>query len=470
MTQVNKLILPWANPNTWNGIRDKIQDPLKSIVGMDLVITSITKDKAFKPRMMTELFNKYYRSEYKDLIPASHFTEVLLPWMQKIILAGPQTFRKTNAALLLPGISTNISLNMLETVTLLACAWFSLMDYNYIGRGKYKINQFPQFTFAPIFINENIFALTCLLNYFARAYEMRDTLQSRIMIIERKCMPNQTIPFWMKDIPLVETQIGSGGQIDASYSPIHTVFASKIIGGDLCSGGSITQEELTMFIRPESLVTLLFCAELLPTEAVIVYGCEKMIHWTGFGSSIRAVSKFDEKLTIGECVAAAADSTTSKNKKREKLVEAETVTKTDRMFKHAMIFIDSTTRTSPVAQIVEEFNRDLNKAFVGFCGVHPAGAPIATGNWTNGYNQNSPQAKFIQLLLAATVTGHSLEYYPNGKHIEDEVLPFIDWYMSNGITCVQLYRGYIKFIKTIYRGPNSKISNQNIFEFLMDEC
>lgn len=438
-----RIIWPWETRG-WQTIRQRLSDPINSIVAMDTLMTTLTKDKNCRPRQVSELFNLYYREEYSPHVTQELFVEKILPWMQALIVNAPKTFKKsTHLKFLTPGISTNIHLTRLECVTLNAMAWFSLFDYDYVGKGKLQLDDMPTFSFSPIFANQCLFGLQALLNYFHRMFLLeRNMLNAQLIIIQRST-PTEEID-WTVDSPLAEVLIGDheDGHIDSSMNTVHVAFARNVLGGDKIFAGSLAQEEITFLIRPETMMALFFCPRLMQ-DTICIYGAEKMTHWTGYGSSVRSTGPYIENLKIGY----SADDT-------------------EAMAKHAVIFMDATHRTSGAAQMIDDFQRDLNKAYLGFKNVH--GDEITTGNWTCGYNGNHMQVKFLQQLLAASVCGKKLEYYPHGTQFKEKLLPFIQWCIRCNVTVGELYIGYKKLIKR-YRSPHSKILELDVFECLMDE-
>ena len=135
------------------------------------------------------------------------------------------------------------------------------------------------------------------------------------------------------------------------------------------------------------------------------------------------------------------------------------------MMKNCIVFIDATQKSSARDQAVTDFDRDLNKAYCGVS-LYPAQCSVAVGNWSYGFNGSNMQSKFIQLLLAASASGKSLEYHPIGKDFEREVITFIDWIIRENIKINELYGSYKDLMASL--SGASRFADLNIFESLMD--
>jgi poly(ADP-ribose) glycohydrolase len=77
---------------------------------------------------------------------------------------------------------------------------------------------------------------------------------------------------------------------------------------------------------------------------------------------------------------------------------------------------------------VEDAQRDLQKAFIGFQGalqVYPASRSCATGNWGCGAFGGSAAVKvFIQWMAASLAGLESLEYFPWDDGVIHQLLRF----------------------------------------------
>lgn len=453
MTQSQRIILPWETKK-WQELRPKISEPINSIVDLDSRIASIYAGRV-PSRCVIELFQIYYLDDTyaKDRLPENVIIKQLIPMLQKLIYEAPKLFREFKPRILAPGRPQNIVLTRPQVAALIACSLFGLFEYTYLTNGKYNIEDFPEFSFVNIFLNRNIFALQCLLNYFLRVHNYITSGENTInefnasnIIIYRKSLT--VPPDWAaSEMPISEISIGEDGnqpgKIDDSPAKIHVDFANEFLGGTSFNG-ILSQEEILFLVRPECLVAMLFCRKLSPIEAVCIYGAEKISQYVGYASNVKFAGNYNDQSPRSY----SADNT-------------------ETMIQHVIICIDATSKTSGVAQYIEEFDRDLNKAYCGFS--TPPGKEIATGNWGRGYYGGLMPLKFLQQVLAASQAGHPLIYYPFVKDFEAKLMLFIDWIQRNKLTVGRLYILYKQLMKKYYRGPNSRLSDLDLFDALIDQ-
>lgn len=431
------IIWPWKTQN-WSKIKTVLSSRVNNFVDLDAKIASLRTTKS-RPRLLHELFDLYYNGdEYlNNRVSQQVLFEKIIPGLQKLVLDAPRVFKDFNGRLLLPGQNTNITLTRLQSLTIIAYIWFGLFEYDYISPGDISIDEFSEPTFMYGIESSNVTVLQFILVYFDRVFDIIDTEEFNrgIIIIQRG---NFRPPTWDNfNIPIVEPALGEG-RTDDTYAPVQIAHAHQFIGGDLFKK-SITQEELTLLIRPDCIPMLLFCARLDDNEAICVYGAEKFSQYTGIGSSIRYLQKYTD--------------TTEKS-------NGSAI-----MMKNCVVFIDATQKSSSRDQAITDFERDLNKAYTGFS-LYSAPCSAAVGNWSYDFNGANMQVKFIQLLLAASAARKRLEYHPIGREFESQLLPFIDWLIREKITISKLYRSYKYLIGGI--SSTSRYADLNIFESLAE--
>lgn len=428
------VIWPWKTQN-WQKIKAAMSAPIGNFVDLDSKIASLRTSKS-RPRLLHELFDNYYTGdEYQNVrVTQDVLFGKIMPMLQKVILEAPSTFKNFSGRLLLPGNNTNITITRLQALTITACIWFGLFEYDYISPGRFTVEEFSEPTFMYGIESGNVTVIQFILSYFNRVSSIVDdkNFRNQIIIIQRGTIKP---PKWEQlSSPIVEPAIGEG-HVDDTYAQVQIAHAHSFIGGDLFKK-SITQEELTLLIRPECIPALLFCARLDVGEAVCIYGAEKFSQYSGIGSSIRYLQDYEDTTTRGP-----------------------------QMMKNCIVFIDATQKSSARDQAVTDFDRDLNKAYCGVS-LYPAHCSVAVGNWSYGFNGSNMQSKFIQLLLAASASGKSLEYHPIGKDFEREVITFIDWIIRENIKINELYGSYKDLMASL--SGASRFADLNIFESLMD--
>lgn len=456
------IIWPWEGSH-WPSIRSKLSEPIPNVVELDSRIASLRSVKT-RPRLLHELFDAYYScDDYINQRPSiNFFFGKILPMLQKLVLDAPKIFKGFSGRLLLPGQNTNITITRLQAATIVAGIWFGLFDFDYISPGKVKINEFSEPTFMYAIESANTTVFQFLISYFTRLYyytaqdiESNDSsdppsdkhvdksrFHNGLIIIKRNVLTTN-IDWENIPAPIIEPAVGSGHP-DDSYALMHTAYAHQFIGGDMFKS-SLTQEELMLLIRPECMACLLFCARLGVNESISVMGSEKVSQYNGIGSSIRFLEPYYD--------------TTPDTK-----VNGNTI------IRNCVIFIDATQKSSSNSQMIDDFDRDLAKAYCGMMSIDnkesSAEISVACGNWAYGFNGSNMQVKFIQLLIAASLAKKTLEYYPIGRDFEAQLLPFIDWMQRENLRINDLYGMYNDLIEDLPK--NARLGELNVFEAIMD--
>jgi hypothetical protein len=441
-TTSTRLIWPWETKN-WPQNKRRVTERITSVVEMDSRISSLCAGR-LRPRPISELFTRYYADTPADrVIPQNVFLEQILPHMQRLIEDAPRIFKGFANPPMMPGITQNMALTRPQVATILSCIWFCLFEYNYIEGAKMEL--FPEPTFLNIFTGQNdttrMFALQCLLVYFHRVQqymttpEVADEFSDGLIIIKRSTAPPVD---WSTSVaPLCQVQYGES-PADSTPGKVSVVGCHDIIGGELFKG-LLSPEEIAMLVRPECLVTTLFCSRLLDYEIITVFGAERMSSYTGLGSAITYAAAVSDETGVGE-------STDGKI-----------------LLQHAMVFMDASPRTSGKSQFIDDFARDLHKAYCGFSSVG-CDAPIATGHWCCGFNGANVQLKFLQQFLAASQSGHTLVYCAPGRDFEDRLRGFMGYINRNNLTVGQLFMSYIQLLGSI--GTKVRLSELDVFECL----
>jgi poly(ADP-ribose) glycohydrolase len=105
------------------------------------------------------------------------------------------------------------------------------------------------------------------------------------IIVERRVLttnPN----FATSEKKISPTKAFTDGTIEDSDADWHADFANEYIGGGALIGGNV-QEEILFVIKPECLVSMLFCAKMDQNEAIMITGAERYSKYTGYGHSFR---------------------------------------------------------------------------------------------------------------------------------------------------------------------------------------
>ncbi len=444
---MQKINWPW-DLKKWSETRRNITGKINSIVDMDTKISSMHGLSVLKPRLITQLFTAYYQDDPE--VPQNHFVDNIIPMMQKLLEDAPKLFRGFDSRVLVPGHADNIVLTRPQVATIIAGMWFGLFNYAYITKGPVEMTAFPDPTFANIFVNQNIFALKCLLNYFNRVHQHMngdDNTKNLFMnsnIILKRNVESDEVDWVDSEVSLCDIQIGEGPYVDDTPAKMQIVSAHELIGGNNLFGGSLSPEEVVLLIRPECLVATLFCSSLYD-DTLTILGAEKMSSYSGHGSSVKYG---------GACIDSARRGYS--NDDTESIVQC------------ALIFMDASPKSSGKAQFIDDFLRDLNKAYCGFNSLPFVAdeSPVATGTWSYGFNGNHMQLKFIQQLMAVSQAGKSMIYHSFSHEFEDELISFITWIRRNSMTVGDLCRAYLQLINQC--GSGTRLTELDLFECLTE--
>lgn len=450
-----KIIWPWQTQR-WPEVRAKFTDSkIMSIPDMESRISSLYTGK-LRPKYISEMFNNYYNDpQYESgRVPKEIFIDKVLPYMQKLVENAQKTFRGHDARVLAPGENVNIIFTRPQVATIVTCMWFGLFNYKFIGKGDCKLDMMPDPTFLHAFTNQNMFILQCMVNYFTRVYQCmnhedkseRDLFNAGCIVFKRNVLIS--IPDWIShtSTPITEIAIGEGC-MDESPVKMRMVYSHDYIGGFELFNNTIAQESIILLTRPECLVATIICAKLNDNETLTIIGTEKISAYGGFGSSIKFIKNFEDP--------------TSKGYSNDD---------TEVMTQCAIVFMDASPRTTSVSQFIDDFDRDLNKAFCGFNSLKFSKIECAaTSNWPFGFNANNVQLKFIQQVMASSLAQKTLIYYPYGRDFESKVETFIEWVIANKLTVGGLYNCYLMALQECYTGEKTRLENVDIFDIIMHD-
>ena len=423
-----KIIFPWQR-KSWNIYEKIINKNINNIAQLDNILSAISPG-VFKPKMAENLFARYYNDEMPNKIPLNYVIDKIIPTLQHLVLSGREVF--TSLRVIKSGSNSNLTLSRLETAVLISCAWFGLFNYNYIYNDD--INNYPEFIFLNMFQEQNIFVLQCFMVYIMRIINYMENQDenflSGIIIIVRKKINRGD---WTDNKnKITEPFIGESYQYNTP-AKLQFGFCDEYILKDIFKS-TMSLCELSMLSRFESFITMLVCEKLEPDESIAVLGCEKIINCDGQLSGIKFIGIADEK--------------------------EERSTGSEILVRHAIIFADCSPKTAVVDQLINDFDRDLNKAYCAASILNFSGPEfIAGGLWQYPGRSSINQVKFIQQLIAASAANKHLIYYPPSNESEAEVTEFIEWAMKINLSINQLYLLY------------KKIANKegDIFKLIMNE-
>ncbi|XP_012540752.1 poly(ADP-ribose) glycohydrolase [Monomorium pharaonis] len=386
----------------------------------------------------------HFFSEILDSEETTMFFETLMPKIVQLALqlpvlltgAIPLLKRHTNAS---------ISLSQLQVASLLANAFFCTFPRRNSSNPQSEYATYPYINFNKLFgaYNEKhsqseslMEKIKCLFHYFRR---VTTKAPEGIITIERRYIPLENCPRWnLQDQKLSPLHITSKGTIESEGAGLLQVdFANKYVGGGVLGLGCV-QEEIRFVICPELMVTMLVTEELDDTEALIVSGIERYSKYEGYSNTFKWKGDF-------------VDETPRDNSGRRMT---------------SIVAIDALYfRQSSLQFNVDNINRELNKAYVGFVGsdVYKNNLPaIATGNWGCGAFRGNPKLKVLIQLMAAAVAGRSMVYFTFGDtKLRDDVAAMYAHLVHHDIDIARLYS-----MLSEYRQESASKAHSDFYCFL----
>ncbi|XP_011689783.1 PREDICTED: poly(ADP-ribose) glycohydrolase-like [Wasmannia auropunctata] len=386
----------------------------------------------------------HFFSEVMDSEETTMFFETLMPKIIQLALQLPVLL--TGAVPLLKRHTNgSISLSQLQVASLLANAFFCTFPRRNSSNPQSEYASYPYINFNKLFAAYNekhsqcesvMEKIKCLLHYFRR---VTTKAPEGIITIERRYIPLESCPRWnLQDQKLPPLHITSKGTIESEGAGLLQVdFANKYVGGGVLGLGCV-QEEIRFVICPELMVTMLVTEELDDTEALVVTGIERYSKYEGYSNTFKWKGDF-------------VDETPRDNSGRRMT---------------SIVAIDALYfRQSSLQFNMDNINRELNKAYVGFVGSDtcknnlPA---IATGNWGCGAFRGNPKLKVLIQLMAAAAAGRSMVYFTFGDtKLRDDVAAMYAHLIHHDIDIARLYS-----MLSEYRRESASNAHSDFYCFL----
>jgi len=156
------------------------------------------------------------------------------------------------------------------------------------------------------------------------------------------------------------------------------------------------QEEILFAIKPECLVSLLFCAKMDANEVIIIKGAERFSSYRGYGHSFQFDGNYNDQTPRDE----------------------------DGHIRTEIVAMDAIVSAGDIQWQPHNIERDLNKAYAAFFVPNSEGElpAVATGNWGCGAFGGDKALKTFQQLLAASEAGREVLYFTFGENYQSEPL------------------------------------------------
>eukprot|EP01090_Pellita_catalonica_P006967 TRINITY_DN1739_c0_g1_i1.p1 TRINITY_DN1739_c0_g1~~TRINITY_DN1739_c0_g1_i1.p1 ORF type:complete len:403 (+),score=60.27 TRINITY_DN1739_c0_g1_i1:341-1549(+) len=318
--------------------------------------------------------------------------------MQKMALKLPALFPKCESLpLLLPHRQSKVTLTQEQCACLISAGLLGIL---WVSPGDYSPHKFPQFDFDSLFqgYGAKTQFMHCICHYLARVAVKMPTgnvsFQRAVLKERAKAL------FSTNDVSIADVIVHSKNTIEDSPALLHADFANMYIGGGVLGGGCV-QEEILFVIKPECLVSLLFCAKMDANETILITGAERFSSYAGYGRSMKYAGDYIDKVPRD-----------SQNRIRT------------RIFAY-----DAVVAGGSLQFLEESVTRDLEKAYIAFTtpkdeieieaesvkDKEDKTIELATGNWGCGAFGGDKSLKFFQQLIACSAARKRMLYYTFGE-------------------------------------------------------
>ena len=324
----------------------------------------------------------------------SGFYESLLPWIGRKALSVESLFPEALPQLQ-AGYNRTVSLSKAQTCALLACFFlFQTPVQHYFCHSSSSIPcQELKFLSLVLYFHNVRQREENISEYFGK---IALSLSFERLVSEE----NKGKEWWLGlEKPLVGLEVvEKTGILEYPEPALRVDFANCYIGGGVLEDGNV-QEELYFASHPELYLSILLASRMLPNEAIVCVGAERVATYTGYGYA----AAYNEAYTdcrYGDLVG---------------------------RLEHHMVAIDASPYIWDKGEQYAEGDmvRELNKAWIGFKGdteerkrANEPGfrglRPIVSGNWGCGMFNGDPQLKSLLQWLSATAVGRRLVYAVHG--------------------------------------------------------
>lgn len=437
--------LPSSDPKFWALITEKLSHPIPDIASLTQTINFFAN--LLFPKMSLHEKLESLTIAINDLsskYPAFKFFEDLLPKIQKSCLEAAFLFPEAKIPILPQNRNSEVKFSGTQIRCLLSLAFFdTLNSYKAQNPSHGSKSSFGNITFYQLYgrpHQESRERLKCLLFYFFSVFS--EDLNDEVIFI-RKVL-EQPLDWSNDKTPISkETLISDEKKIEDSAAFLHVDFANKNLQIHQ-NIPSCTQEEVLFSIRPALYITLLLAETLKKNEAIFMLGCRRFCNYKGYLHTFEFDGGY-EGLRKGDIIS-------------------------------GIIAIDSVVNWRDSQFEKDEIDRDLDKAYLGFCGIEQELKEylktrkfsldlnkISTGNWGCGAFGGDVVLKFVQQVMVANVTGKNMDYSTFGDQRKCVKLRELERKIKEKKVLVRDLYG----ILVDYWGKMKKVDN---FEKYLNDC
>jgi hypothetical protein len=410
---------------------------------------------------------KILNSKKTTILSKEYVAGVIIPYICYQILHGPEKFQDTKVKILKSKLEPNMTtlwyLKRDQITVLMACAFFGLFDlYDRLPEGENIVN-YAKFNFRSIFETRDMFALSCLLNYFNT--NAKTKLLGSIKIIRRAQAPisvddpvdkltnsaeNISPVLCITGDCIIDkaenTLVAEPNAKEQPEQPQQTLssdmyvsFSEAIVGSEsMCARKTETRsaQNILFCTMPENFILLLVSEKLDPLESMICIGS-------------KVYSSYSKSTAID---ASTADI------KFEYPLEDKHARMSDQTIARAIVFVNFT-RADSYAKYRTDFNINLLKACSAF-NILPSMTPLYKKKLSvsSGYYfketaaSNNSDINFIIQLLAASESNLCLFWYTlDNVKFAQRIYNFIHVLRLKKINVGELYKAYLIVLIDIHR-------------------
>lgn len=352
------------------------------------------------PNSSTDCMRSYFSNKRFTAVSVlskqeSAFYTSLLPWISRQALSVEARFPQPVPQLQV-GHSRTVTMSKAQACALLACFFLFQSPAQHYFCHSNPPDPCQELKFLSLVL---YFHYVKLREEFEVEYFSKIALNlsfERLVLEETKGKD-----WWMsQEKPLVGLEVmEKGGILEYPEPALRVDFANMYIGGGVLEDGNV-QEELYFATHPELYLSILLAPPMLPNEAIVCVGAERVATYTGYGYAAAFNEAFEDR-RYGDLVGrlehhtVAMDASPYTWDKSEQYAEAEML----RELNKALIGFKGDT---------EEWKRAEDPTFRGL-------RPIVSGNWGCGMFNGDPQLKSLLQWLSATAVGRRLVYSPHNN-------------------------------------------------------